>query len=345
MADETTTTATDAMQEGIDVHEAVRLMEGLDGGEDGSEDGSETRPQAVPKPGDEVDRSADSGGAEAGEEGEDQGDGAVDAPEFWSAEDKALWAQVPAELRPVLKRYEDQRIAFANEKAQKAAADIAAAEQRADKARERVDQAAAWWQQASPALLQAFANKWQRTDWAKLAAENPAEWTRLRQEMESEATLLAEADRRGQADIQAARQRAQERLAEARQAEHGKLASRFPDYFGADKAARTYQALGSYLLGKGLDPGRINAIHEAPIIEIALNAMRFEQAQKQASAARSAAARTPGNATPTRVAPGPASQPGNRQREAVRQVSERVRKQPGGASVADAAALIRMNGL
>jgi hypothetical protein len=46
-------------------------------------------------------------------------------------------------------------------------------------------------------------------------------------------------------------------------------------------------------------------IHEAPIIEMALNAMRFEQAQQKALAAK--AGKTQGKPTPTRVVPGPAT--------------------------------------
>jgi len=32
-----------------------------------------------------------------------------DVPQYWKAEDKALWAKVPSELRPILKKYEDMR--------------------------------------------------------------------------------------------------------------------------------------------------------------------------------------------------------------------------------------------
>lgn len=32
-----------------------------------------------------------------------------DAPQYWKAEDRAAWAKVPAELRPILKKYEDMR--------------------------------------------------------------------------------------------------------------------------------------------------------------------------------------------------------------------------------------------
>lgn len=32
-----------------------------------------------------------------------------DAPNFWKAEDKAIWSKVPPEVRPILKKYEDSR--------------------------------------------------------------------------------------------------------------------------------------------------------------------------------------------------------------------------------------------
>jgi hypothetical protein len=137
---------------------------------------------------------------------------------------------------------------------------------------------------------------------------------------------------------------------DARQVEHSKLANKLPEYFGPDVAAKTYGELGNFLFAKGIPADRINAIHEAPIIELALAAMRFEQAQKQASTVRasSSSARATANntakTTPTRVAPGPAFRAGNRQGEAIRQVGERFRKS-GGASIADAAELIRLNEL
>ncbi len=108
--------------ESVDVAEAVALMADL--GETGEDEGEETA-SADGDEGDEVE-------AEGGGEGDDTADEAADeeaeaaaedgeAPEFWSAEDKAAWNAVPAELRPVLKKYEQQRVEFVNEKAREAA--------------------------------------------------------------------------------------------------------------------------------------------------------------------------------------------------------------------------------
>ncbi|MBV8410225.1 MAG: hypothetical protein JOY64_21530, partial [Alphaproteobacteria bacterium] len=271
------------------------------------------------------------------------------APEFWSAEDKAAWDDVPAELRPVLKKYEQQRVEFVNEKAREAAA--VREQARAEVARHAamVAEAARWWGEAGPALQGAFADKWAQVDWRALADKNPSEWARLNQQRLDEAAMLAEAERRGQADRQAAEQRAAQELAEAREAEHQKLADKLPDFFGTqDAAAKTYDELGRFLLAKGIPVERINAVYEAPIIELALSALRFEQAQQHAL--RSAERAKQGQSarpTPTRIAPGPSfakASEGNRQGDAVRQASARFR-QSGGSSLDDAAELIRLNDL
>jgi hypothetical protein len=270
-----------------------------------------------------------------------------DAPEFWSAEDKAQWASVPAELRPLLKKYEDRRTAFVNEKSREAAAVREQARQEVGRLAEAVGQSAAWWQQAGPLLQRAFADKWSQVNWTELAEKSPGEWAKLNQQRMDEAALLAEARRRGDEQIRATEQRRLEAFQEARRAEHAKLAEKLPDWFGTPETARkTYGELGRWLLGKGIAAERVSAIHEAPIIELALDAMRFEQARRKAISVthRGGAANGTARPTPTRVAPGPASRPGNRNADALRQVGERIR-QSGGADVEDAAELIRLNGL
>jgi hypothetical protein len=318
-------------------------------GEAGDEEADETSPAHEAEADDAtVDdgREEDATAEETGDEEDEPAAEDSEAPEFWSADDKAAWNAVPAELRPMLKKYEQQRVEFVNEKAREAASVRAQAADQVQRANSMVDQAAQWWRQAGPALQQAFADKWSQVNWTALAEKSPAEWARLNQIRMDEATVLAEASRRGQQDIKAASQRAEQAFQQAKLAEHGRLAQKLPDYFGAPEVARkTYEELGKFLFAKGIPAGRINQIHEAPIIEMALNAMRFEQAQKKAlDATRKGGANDAARATPTRVAPGPASRAGNRTSDAARQVGERFRKS-GGNSIADAAELIRLSGL
>lgn len=330
----------EAAPESVDVAGAVAML-------DGAAEVEEAEREPEPAPDVEQAEPAEEPEAEADVEGQAGPQAAVadEAPEFWSADDKAAWQDVPEGLRPMLRKYEQQRIAFVNEKTREAAQVREEAVRVAQGAVGVVEQAAAWWQQNGPAFQQAFADRWSQVDWNKLAADNPAEWTRLKQQRDHEATLLVEANRRGQAEIAVANERAERALFEARQVEHAKLAKKLPEYFGPDVSAKTYDDLGNFLFAKGIPADRINAIHEAPIIELALAAMRFEQAQKQASTVtKPGAANITAKTTPTRVAPGPANRAGNRQSEAARQVGERFRKS-GGASIADAAELIRLNEL
>ena len=343
-----------ARPDSVDMAEAVALM--ADAGDAGDDDAEET-PSADEDAGEDAATEDDREGDETAEEAADEeAEGVAEdaqAPEFWSADDKAAWEAVPSELRPVLKKYEQQRVEFVNEKAREAAAVRARAANEVQRANAVVDQAAQWWRQAGPALQRAFADKWSQVDWTALAEKSPADWARLNQIRMDEATVLAEANRRGQQDMQAAAARAEQAFQQARRTEHAKLAHKLPDYFGSPEAAsKTYDDVGKFLFAKGIPADRINQIHEAPIIEMALNAMRFEQARKKASpvlrssegSVTAGPANTTARATPTRVAPGPARRAGNQASEAARQVGERFRKS-GGNSIADAAELIRLSGL
>ena len=175
----------------------------------------------------------------------------------------------------------------------------------------------------------------------------PAEWARLNEKRQEEAGRSRRGPPARAGGIKAANERAGKALQHARRGEHAKLAARLPDYFGTPEvAAKTYDALGKFLFAKGIPADRINAIYEAPIIELALGAMRFEQAQQLPCEAAKAAKQGDHTErpTPTRVAPGPATRAGNRNGDAARQVGERFRKS-GGSSIADAAELIRLHGL
>ncbi len=275
-------------------------------------------------------------------------------PEFWDDDDKKAWAGVPPELRPVLRKYEQQRLDFVAEKTSQASEERDEAMRVAQAANATVEQAADWWRKNGQAFHQAFVDRWSRVNWKGLAEKDPAEVGRLMQQRQEEETLLAEATRRGEADVAAAQAQAAKELDEARRIESGKLSAKLPEWFGTPQVAqRTWDDLRRYLFGKGISGDRIAGVYEAPIVEIALNAMRFEHAQALAQRVRQRmkvdgeAARSgqrPAAAAPARVSPGPTNLPVDRAPDAVRQVSERFRRS-GGASIADAAELIRLSDL
>ena len=175
------------------------------------------------------------------------------APEFWDDDDKKAWAGVPAELRPVLRKYEQQRLDFVAEKTQQATEERDEAMRVAQAANATVEQAADWWRKNGPAFHQAFVDRWSRVDWKGLAEKDPAEVGRLMQQRQEEETLLAEATRRGEADIAAAQAQAEKELEEARRVESAKLAAKLPEWFGTPQVAqRTWDDLRRYLFGKGI---------------------------------------------------------------------------------------------
>jgi hypothetical protein len=96
---------------------------------------------------------------------------------------QVAWESVP--LRPVLKKYEQQRVEFVNEKAREAAQVRTQAAQDVERANAVIVQAAQWWRQTGPALQQAFASKWASVDWKALAEKDPAEYARLDQERQN----------------------------------------------------------------------------------------------------------------------------------------------------------------
>jgi hypothetical protein len=353
MADETNTST--ELPDNVTMHEAVELMAKMGMGDDTSAPNAqpegdapvlrqgEAEGQAAPDG--EVEAQPDAGEAEAGEAGEEGGEvqdpSLNEAPEFWSAEDKAAWNSVPPALRPMLKKIDQDRVAYVKAKEQEAAKVRQEAIEQAKQATTVVEEGAKWWQANGPQFFKAFGDKWAQVNWVELAEKDPAECQRLRMLQEHEAGLLRQAHERGQRDIAEANKRAETQFQEARRTEHEKIAAKHPDYFGTpDKAAKTYKELSQFLFDAGIPAERISAIYEAPIVELALDAMRFRQAKKQASsvAAKPGTANTPAARTPLRVAPGPGAQPANQGGERARLASERIRR-GGSVSVEEAAAL------
>jgi hypothetical protein len=342
--------APEALPENLDIHEAARMMDGI-ADEPGEGDEQPDTDNAQPEGG-EVAAPEDGDQPEGEEQPEEQAAPEADseAPEFWSAEDKAAWATVPPALRPLIQKYEQKRVQFEQEKAREAAEVRKAAAEEVQKVSGVVDEAAKWWQANGPQFFKAFGDKWAQVNWVELSEKDPAECQRLTILRDQEAALLRQAHEKGQRDIEAANKRVAAQIDELKRTEHEKVAAKLPEYFGTiEKATQTYKDLSEYLFSKGIPAERISQIHEAPIIEMALNSMRFERAQKQASTVVTRDAATgkfTAKTAPTRVQPGPATRQGagDRNVEQARRVGERFRKTEG-ADIRDMAELIRLNGL
>ena len=158
----------------------------------------------------------------------------------------------------------------------------------AQRANATVEQAADWWRKNGQAFHQAFVDRWASVDWKTLAEKDPAEVGRLMQQRQEEETLLAEATRRGEADIAAAQAQAEKELgggAARRERQARRQASRMVRHAAGRPAHLGRSAALPVRQGHRGRPHR-RGVYEAPIVEIALNAMRFENAQALAQRAR-----------------------------------------------------------
>jgi hypothetical protein len=336
------------------VDEAARLLDSMDDG--GQQETPPANPNVVnaqEEGGDVVQQQEGAEGeAVEGQEQEVELPTVADAPEFWSADDKALFLQAPPELREKIKTYEAQRIKAVNEKTAEAAAKVREAQQGNAQLLDLVKNSADWWQKNGQSIQKAMHGKWAEVDWADLSANNPAEYTRLKHLKEQDDQLLHQARQQGERDMAITAQRNQAELADRKRAAHEVIAAELPEYFGAGKWEGTYKKLGEFLVGRGIPADRINNIHEPAIIRMALESMLWTEAQTKTSAVVSQTRDTKtgqftAKTTPmTRVQPGPAKRlPGNQNTEQARQVGQRYFGREGGGDIKDAAELIRLRNL
>lgn len=291
--------------------------------------------------GDETQETESQEAGEATGEAEGDADPYADAPEFWAAEHKALWSKdLPPEFRQAVHEHVKQASRAISDKMMEAANARKAAEEQVQKFTQERDQLAEWWKTTgAPLVVGNFQAKWgQMTPeaWQKLAAEDPAKCQQLRIEFDNDRNTVQDAMARHQQEVAAAQERAKQTFETVKRSEHDKLATRLPQYFGADKAQATYDELGKYLTGLGIDSQRVNAIYEAPVIEIAHKAMLYDKLQ---AALKAKLKETPATATqtPRRVAPGARTGQPNKS-DAMRQAEQRLRT--GQALSEDDAALL-----
>lgn len=251
-----------------------------------------------------------------------------DPPEFWSAEKKALWSKVAdPEVRAAIKEHVRDISAGTARKLEENAKRVQAAEEASKQAIARQEQDLAFWQKTGPIVAALIEGEFAGVDMDKLARENPAEWAAVKQAREARESWVRGIAGHIQAQQHQVDARQKEHQQAARSMEHEKLATKYPKEFGTPEASkRSYDALGNFLAQQGIAADRINAIYEAPIVEIVRMAYKYKQLQAKAKGitnpkppAQSA------STTPTRVVPGARNPSANPVNEATRQAVERLR--------------------
>jgi hypothetical protein len=208
---------------------------------------------------------------------------AVEAPHYWSAEQKARFAELPADVQAIIAEQEKGRDAAVSKAQQQAAEARKAAEAEAAKlgqiagqAEQAVGQAEAFHARVVPEL----GMKWADVDWATWFATD----------RETAATFRAQydAEREELQRLQTSRQEAaQASLAEFRKAENAKIAELIPDWTDPKEGPRRAESTLAHLVERGLPQGMIQRL-SAFELSVAYDAYRWREAQAKAQALKSA---------------------------------------------------------
>jgi hypothetical protein len=224
------------------------------------------------QPGDGVDE-----GQEPGEEETEAVEAdPVDAPQWWDAEAKGKFGDLPPDVQAIVRAQEDKREAIT----QKAKQEAAEARKQASQEAEGFRSLAERLSQTLPKAEQAFQSRWEGMTpqlWSELAQADPQEAFRLKLEFDTEMAELA--------TVRATEQQATKIAQEAHFAEQRRILTEKAPELAKDP--ETLRELGNYIVQSGIPP---EAISQATADElIIVNKARLWDLA-QAKAEKSAAA-------------------------------------------------------
>lgn len=326
--------------DGAETGDEIDIAES-EGGDQPPED-----PDAADGPSDE--------GEQAGE-AEEQSQPPIDPPHFWSAEDKAAFAEAPRHVQEKIVAYEANRNAAAARAIQEAREETKRAQEAAETARKALEERQAEKQRIDAVLERAdqvFASKWPDTiDWVatlnNLVAQHGQDegfrqYTLLKAEHEAETQQLQQLRAAKQDAEEKAKREAKERIEAERRAfterQFAELKQREPELVDPQKGPERLQKLVTYL---GMGGVTQEQLQDAGAFELSLayKAMKYDEAQAQA---RQAAAKQPqtNKPKPQGTPPVKPSAPAPVVPQQQRRVQEREARFAKSRSVDDAAALI-----
>jgi hypothetical protein len=197
---------------------------------------------------------------------------AVDAPKWWDAEDKAVFATLTPEQQAAVAKNEAKREAITAKSKQEAAEQRKAAEAKVGELTGLAERLA----QALPKAEQAFQSRWEGATaevWQELAASDPLEYIKLRAEFDAEMGQLQHA------------RAAEAQASEVAQANHyATQAARLRELNPVLVSdAKSMAAVGEYIVKTGIAPEAI--MHaSAEELNMAWKAMKYDEAQAKAKA-------------------------------------------------------------
>lgn len=252
----------------------------------------EPQEEAAEAPADDAEPAEDAEEAEEAEEEAEEAAPPVEAPHFWSAEDKAAFAKAPPEVQAAIVEHENNRNRAAEQFIQRTA------------------ESAKQYQTAAEKLTELFETARQNedlfgpVDWEEWLRTDPGGALAAQHKVQQLQAAKAEADRNA--------------FASFLQEEGRKLPTVAPELADPVDGPKRRAELGQYLVSQGVPPEQLTAA-SAIELAIAYKAMKFDQAQ---AAAKTATTRKPAEAPRKPVKP-TSAQPGSSPQRTAQQLSNR----------------------
>lgn len=218
-------------------------------------------------------------------EDDEEADAEIEAPHFWSAEDKAVFAELPAHVRERIATYEKNRDVATARVIQEAAE----ARNRAADEAEQIGALKAQLSQVLPQAEAAFAAKWGagEPNWALVAqGRGPEAAALLKAQFDQDAVAMLQ--------VHAVQQQIEAREhARFVQSEFETLKAVQPELADPVRGGERREAVTRFLADQGFDPEQI---HYAGALEfaVAYDAMRYRQATSGLARSARAPASRPG---------------------------------------------------
>jgi hypothetical protein len=213
------------------------------------------------------------------------------APAHWSAEDAALWSQLPPQAQQVIVRQETQR-----------QQQVQAVQQEAMRNQQALIDLARAVEERVPAIVDQYTARWREWTpeaWAALAQQDPTQYTQLKAQHDAERHQAITAQ---QARDNLAAMEQQAFLAQQSQL----LAQVAPDLADPEKGAERITGVAQFLVQSGIPQDVLPRISAAEW-GLAYDAMRYRQLASKAQARKATAAAPPRAVAPAARAAAPST--------------------------------------
>lgn len=250
--------------------------------------------EAADDAGPEPATSEDDDREEAEPGGEESTAPAIEPPTSWSAQDRALFSQLPPEAQQVIARRESERDRVVQQRTEEIATQRKAFEQHwgaIQQERQHYETNLQQLLRVAAPEVERFAN----VDWQRLATEDPSGYVRLTAERDALRGRIGAIQSELQGVQAAQQQDAARHFATVRAEQHQKLVERLPDFGDEVKGPKLAGEMRSWLQEQGFSAEEIGQVIDHRVLVVVERAMRADRAaaaRQSAEAKRSVAAPT-----------------------------------------------------